>query len=260
MNLWKLRWIYKNLALAEKNLNQKMNMLDSNVMAMVIFSVACVNVIKDGKNSIKFNQKSKFKKLFMFSRTGTFCACPTDTTNATTKDAIENLCRQPLGFDRTELGPICSNRGECDCGNCFCFDGFNGKYCECPDCDIDCDLERADCICGECVCKYGWSGNSCNCKDSTDGCIGPNGEICSGRGYCECGECLCDEPYRGRFCEIGSDTENKLCAFYEPCVTCLIEEKTNMGKCEKSTEICSSAEQNEKFTTAFVTEEIGRET
>lgn len=152
---------------------------------------------------------------------------------------------------------MCSNRGECDCGTCFCFPGFNGKFCECPECSIDCDPERADCMCGECICKYGWSGNRCNCKESTDGCIGPSGEICSARGYCECGECLCDEPYKGKFCEIASDTDNKLCAFYEPCVTCLIEERTEMGKCEKTTEICSSAQRNERFTTAFVSEEIG---
>ncbi|KAI8125712.1 Integrin beta-nu [Lucilia cuprina] len=189
--------------------------------------------------------------------TGTFCTCPTDATNATTNEAIDNLCRQPFDSGNSqELGPVCSNRGECDCGTCFCFPGFNGKFCECPECDIDCDPERADCVCGKCICKYGWSGNRCNCKESTDGCIGPTGEICSGRGYCECGECVCDEPYVGKFCEIGSETENKLCAFYEPCVTCLIEEKTDMGKCEKTTEICSSAEQNERFTTAFVTEEI----
>ena len=30
-----------------------------------------------------------------------------------------------------------------------------------------------------------------------------------------------------------------------------------MGNCEKATEICSSAQRNERFTTAFVSEEIG---
>ncbi|XP_075153165.1 integrin betanu subunit [Haematobia irritans] len=189
--------------------------------------------------------------------TGVFCTCPTDPTNATTTEAIENLCRRPYDLgSTTDLGPVCSNRGECDCGSCFCFPGFEGKFCECPECDVDCDPDRADCICGQCVCKYGWSGNRCNCKESTDGCIGPTGEICSDRGYCECGECVCDDPYVGKFCEIGSETENKFCTFFEPCVTCLIEEKTATGKCENITDICGEAAKHERFTTAFVTEEL----
>ncbi|KAL9924309.1 integrin betanu subunit isoform 2-T2 [Glossina fuscipes fuscipes] len=189
--------------------------------------------------------------------TGTFCNCPTDLVNATTQEAIENLCRPPSNSKFFEdKYPICSNHGECDCGLCYCFPDFDGKYCECPACDIECDPQRADCICGECVCKYGWSGNHCNCEDSSDGCIAPNGEICSGSGTCQCGNCLCEAPYRGRFCEIGSGSENKLCAFYEPCVSCLIEQKTGVNTCENFDEICSSAERHERFTTSFITEEI----
>ncbi|XP_013098468.2 integrin beta-nu isoform X1 [Stomoxys calcitrans] len=189
--------------------------------------------------------------------TGTSCTCPTDPTNATTTEAIENFCRRPYDLSKPDdLGPVCSNRGTCECGHCFCFPGFEGTFCECPECDVDCDLRKADCICGQCVCKYGWSGNRCNCEDSLDGCIGPTGEICSDRGYCECGECVCDEPYVGKFCEIGSETENKICTFYEACVTCLIEENTKTGKCGNVSEICGKAEKLEKFTTVFVKDEL----
>ena len=71
---------------------------------------------------------------------------------------------------------------------------------------------------------------------------------------------MCEEPYKGNFCEIGSETENKLCSFYEPCVTCLIEQRIGVHSCANLTTICSSAEQNERFNFAFVEEEIGKKT
>ena len=30
---------------------------------------------------------------------------------------------------------ICSDRGDCVCGECFCDDGYNGAFCECSACD-----------------------------------------------------------------------------------------------------------------------------
>ncbi|XP_037927484.1 integrin beta-nu [Teleopsis dalmanni] len=188
--------------------------------------------------------------------TGTFCSCSTQGTNTTTNEAIEMSCREPNLDNKAELNPVCWNRGECDCGTCLCLPGFMGPYCECLECDVNCDPDRADCICGKCVCKYGWSGTRCNCKESFDGCIGPTGEICSARGSCLCGTCECYDSYRGNFCEIDSETENKLCTFYEPCVTCLIEQKLGTAVCQNISEICSSQNENERFTYAFITEEI----
>lgn len=181
---------------------------------------------------------------------GAFCNCNLGTSNSTT--AIEDECRQP--FKSTpHLGPICSDRGECDCGVCYCYPGYDGKYCECPEC-IDCDPEKADCFCGKCVCKYGWFGKSCNCKAEVDEkCKTPNGEICSNRGECQCGECMCRDRFVGRFCEIGWENENKLCQYYEPCVKCMIQQKLGIFICENITEICSNSEK-ERFQYSFVTE------
>lgn len=108
-------------------------------------------------------------------------------------------------------------------------EGYHGPYCECPDCDEErCDPLFADCDCGKCICKYGRSeeGYCRHCPDdgaAVEGCIAPNGEVCSALGKCDCGECKCVPETRGKYCEINSKTENKLCAFYEACVICLIE-------------------------------------
>lgn len=168
-------------------------------------------------------------------------------------ESLEDLCRQPLtsssgGSKRPRSLLLCSNHGECDCGTCYCFPGYQGPYCECPECGDDCDPLLADCVCGNCQCKYGWSKeNRCRkCLDdgSTEGCVAPNGEVCSGRGQCECGECKCFPETRGKFCEINSNTENKLCAFYEPCVICLIERQENGIKyCGEEEEILKEEEE-----------------
>ncbi|KAH8269348.1 hypothetical protein KR018_006001, partial [Drosophila ironensis] len=178
---------------------------------------------------------------------GAMCTCPTDSTNATTNEALLRQCRQP----GSEL--VCSNHGDCDCGSCECDLGYAGAFCECRDC-LDCDLEVADCNCGQCVCKWGWSGTRCNCKEDTDACLGPTGEVCSQRGSCDCGQCRCDDPFLGKFCEIDPEKDNKLCLFYEPCVTCLIEQKQGMGACQNLSETCTSLDSQERFTYSFVHE------
>ncbi|XP_017094933.3 integrin beta-nu isoform X1 [Drosophila bipectinata] len=184
--------------------------------------------------------------------TGTYCTCPTDATNFTTNEGLLNQCRQPKS-DNSRSPLVCSNHGDCDCGSCLCDLGYTGDFCECREC-IDCDLERADCYCGQCVCKWGWSGTRCNCKEDTDACLGPTGEVCSQRGICDCGECICEDPYLGKFCEIDPEKDNKLCQFYEPCVTCLIEQKQGMGACENLSELCTSFDSQERFTYSFVSE------
>eukprot|EP00099_Drosophila_melanogaster_P013348 NP_001303333.1 integrin betanu subunit, isoform B [Drosophila melanogaster] len=184
--------------------------------------------------------------------TGTYCNCPTDATNVTSNEALLQKCRQPFS-DKSTSELVCSNHGDCDCGTCLCDPGYTGPFCECREC-LDCDEKLADCFCGQCVCKYGWSGSKCNCDGDTDACVGPTGEICSERGTCQCEECQCEEPYLGKFCEIDPEKDNKLCLFYEPCVTCLIEQKQGMGVCENLTEICSSLDRQETYPYNFVHE------
>lgn len=184
--------------------------------------------------------------------TGTLCTCPTDATNVTSNEALLLKCRQPLS-DQTRSPLACSNHGDCVCGDCFCDPGYTGPFCECKEC-VDCDSDRADCFCGQCVCKYGWSGTRCNCAEDTEACRGPTGEICSQRGACDCGECKCEDEFLGKFCEIDPEKDNKLCQFYEPCVTCLIEQKQGMGACDNLSEICKSLDRQELFTYRFVHE------
>ncbi|XP_044249425.2 integrin beta-nu [Drosophila takahashii] len=184
--------------------------------------------------------------------TGTFCTCPTDATNVTSNEFLLQKCRQPLS-DTTTSQLVCSNHGDCDCGSCLCDTGYTGPFCECREC-LDCDEKLADCFCGQCVCKYGWSENGCNCEGKTDACVGPTAEICSQRGYCECEECQCDEPYLGKFCEVDPEKDNKLCLFYEPCVTCLIQQKQGMGTCDNLTEICSSSDRQDMHRHRFVSD------
>ncbi|XP_055921166.1 integrin beta-nu [Eupeodes corollae] len=181
---------------------------------------------------------------------GALCNCDLSTTNSTV--SIEDECRQPFK-NPVQLGRICSERGECDCGKCYCFPGYTGNYCECLEC-LNCDPEIADCFCGKCVCKYGWSGNRCNCKAEVDDkCKTPTGEICSERGECQCGKCLCKDPFVGTFCEIGWENENKLCQYYEPCVKCIILQKLGTYVCENVTDICSNSDK-QQFQYSLVTE------
>lgn len=171
---------------------------------------------------------------------GTACTC--DTRNFTSIKNMENYCRSERD------NSICSNRGDCECGQCYCNIGYDGKHCECETC-LGCDLDLAYCDCGECVCKYGFYGTKCQCKDGFEKCVSPNNETCSNRGECYCGECDCHEDYTGKYCEL-SEKDNKLCAYYEPCVKCLIAEKKG-EKCKEINEICKGVN------ATFIDEEIG---
>ncbi|KAK1331253.1 hypothetical protein QTO34_009204 [Cnephaeus nilssonii] len=99
--------------------------------------------------------------------------------------------------------PVCSQRGECLCGQCVChssdFGKITGKYCECD--DFSCVRYKGEmcsghgqCSCGDCLCDSDWTGYYCNCTTRTDTCMSSNGLLCSGRGKCECGSCVCIQP------------------------------------------------------------------
>uniref|UniRef100_A0A8I5ZYC1 Integrin beta n=1 Tax=Rattus norvegicus TaxID=10116 RepID=A0A8I5ZYC1_RAT len=132
--------------------------------------------------------------------------------------------------------PICSQRGECLCGQCVChssdFGKITGKYCECD--DFSCVRYKGEmcsghgqCNCGDCVCDSDWTGYYCNCTTRTDTCMSTNGLLCSGRGNCECGSCVCVQPGSyGDTCEK-CPTCPDACSFKKDCVEC---KKFNRGK------------------------------
>ncbi|XP_071459919.1 integrin beta-3 [Marmota flaviventris] len=125
--------------------------------------------------------------------------------------------------------PICSQRGECLCGQCVChssdFGKITGKYCECD--DFSCVRYKGEmcsghgqCSCGDCLCDSDWTGYYCNCTMRTDTCMSSNGLLCSGRGKCECGSCICIQPGSyGDTCEK-CPTCPDACTFKKECVEC----------------------------------------
>uniref|UniRef100_A0A673VTG8 Integrin beta n=1 Tax=Suricata suricatta TaxID=37032 RepID=A0A673VTG8_SURSU len=125
--------------------------------------------------------------------------------------------------------PVCSQRGECLCGQCVChtsdFGKITGKYCECD--DFSCVRYKGEmcsghgqCSCGDCLCDSDWTGYYCNCTTRTDTCMSSNGLLCSGRGKCECGSCVCIQPGSyGDTCEK-CPTCPDACTFKKECVEC----------------------------------------
>lgn len=75
-------------------------------------------------------------------RIGRLCECSTDEVNSEDMDAY---CR------RENSTEICSNNGECICGQCVCKkrentnEVYSGKYCECD--NFNCDRSNG-LICG----------------------------------------------------------------------------------------------------------------
>ncbi|KAL1375620.1 hypothetical protein pipiens_004614 [Culex pipiens pipiens] len=138
-----------------------------------------------------------------------------------------NQCRGESEFD--ELGPVCSDRGECFCGQCLCNPGFEGQHCECSECTPIFGLicsNHGVCDCGACQCHDGWSGEECDCSTDQGTCKVPHKEeLCSGRGDCVCGKCTCSESYFGPYCEATAGAESELCSYYEDCARCAIHQK-----------------------------------
>ncbi|XP_022241662.1 integrin beta-PS-like [Limulus polyphemus] len=99
----------------------------------------------------------------------------------------------------------------CECDNFSC-DRYNSEICGGPD--------NGECNCGKCFCKEGWSGTACEITDSTDGCIGIDGNICSNNGICQNGHCVCfDGVGHGAFCDV---MQFQSCDAYKSCVECRV--------------------------------------
>lgn len=187
---------------------------------------------------------------------GRSCKCNLKDHNSYTE--LENECRLPTN-DTDIHSPICSDRGYCDCGECFCNKGYAGQYCECLQCPIiDGKIcggsDRATCNCGTCICDNGWSGEDCSCTANKDTCIAPhNSEICSGNGDCKCGTCDCSTNFHGDFCEREHGLEaSAMCSYYESCVRCMILRKQQKD-CANLSDICRDS-YNQEFIAEFFTD------
>ncbi|XP_027306336.1 integrin beta-1 isoform X1 [Anas acuta] len=155
-------------------------------------------------------------------RIGRLCECSTDEVNSEDMDAY---CR------RENSTEICSNNGECICGQCVCKkrentnEVYSGKYCECD--NFNCDRSNGlicggngICKCRVCECFPNFTGSACDCSLDTTPCMASNGQICNGRGTCECGTCNCTDPkFQGPTCEM-CQTCLGVCAEHKDCVQC----------------------------------------
>ncbi|XP_078089317.1 integrin beta-1-like [Mustelus asterias] len=154
-------------------------------------------------------------------RIGQFCECNTDETFS---DDIIASCR------KDKASPICSNNGDCICGDCVCRRRENpkevifGRYCECN--NFSCDRYNGlicggngICQCGRCECLPTFRGNACQCSLEEESCRAANGRICNGRGICECGRCRCTGMFVGPTCEQCPTCPN-VCTNLKNCVLC----------------------------------------
>ncbi|XP_049978042.1 integrin beta-1 [Alexandromys fortis] len=155
-------------------------------------------------------------------RVGRHCECSTDEVNSEDMDAY---CRKENSSE------ICSNNGECVCGQCVCRkrdntnEIYSGKFCECD--NFNCDRSNGlicggngVCRCRVCECFPNYTGSACDCSLDTAPCVASNGQICNGRGICECGACKCTDPkFQGPTCET-CQTCLGVCAEHKECVQC----------------------------------------
>ncbi|XP_075443846.1 integrin beta-1 isoform X3 [Ascaphus truei] len=155
-------------------------------------------------------------------RIGKDCECRTDEVNSEDMDAY---CR------KENISEICSNNGECICGQCVCRkrentnEVYSGKYCECD--NFNCDRSngqicggKGTCKCRVCECFPNYSGSACDCSEDTSTCVATNGQICNGRGICDCGRCKCTDPkFQGATCEM-CQTCPGVCTEHKECVQC----------------------------------------
>lgn len=153
---------------------------------------------------------------------GAQCQCP--KSESTSDESLFERCRAAPG------GLICSNRGDCICGECACYERENpfervdGRFCECD--NFTCERYQGKvcggngmCECNECSCDPGFIGKACECKESDADCFF-NGLHCNGHGRCECGRCVCEEGYWGSRCESCAECRQNNCNKLRDCVEC----------------------------------------
>lgn len=109
-----------------------------------------------------------------------------------------------------ELDSECEN-GYCYINICRCDDYYWGPYCN-QSCDMDsyclddeCCGEHGECSCGKCFCFDGWEGEHCEvppiCPNITEPLCEAHEDCING--LCYIGICRCDSPnYWGDLCEL----------------------------------------------------------
>ena len=139
----------------------------------------------------------------------------------------------------------CSGHGAClggrnSSGRCACDYGWGGRACdvECPGgARFPCSLHGACLADGACECYRDavngyWTGDACEvCLAGYDGdaCLascelGPNGQMCSGRGKCHHFQCLCEAGSCGRACErAGPECLSIACPLGVQGIECLLQ-------------------------------------
>ncbi|KAL3832478.1 hypothetical protein ACJMK2_024118 [Sinanodonta woodiana] len=179
-------------------------------------------------------------------RVGDLCQCATDTSVGQKTTNLDELCK-----NKNETGDkICSSNGKCQCGECVCNNGFQGRYCQCKSDKCPRDVNGLECgghgrcECEECQCESGYSGHSCDCPDSEDSCKGDGGKICNGKGKCVCGRCQCNGRYSPPYCQECPTCDEECidverCAYAE-CIRCYLDRNVtclSAASCKNITEV-----------------------
>ncbi|XP_058062590.1 integrin beta-nu [Anopheles bellator] len=163
---------------------------------------------------------------------GKTCEC--NLQNSLNRKELFEQCVAPTDKDELQSGPVCSDRGECVCGQCICNPGYTGDHCECTNCTIMNGMvcggaDHGVCACGKCSCYDSWRGDNCECSTETSTCKAPlSSALCSNHGFCDCGRCNCNETFFGQYCETKVGEQSTLCSHYEECVRCAVQTKNDL--------------------------------
>ncbi|XP_064410733.1 integrin beta-1 [Latimeria chalumnae] len=157
---------------------------------------------------------------------GKRCTCNIAKMNVEDMDAF---CRKDNSSE------ICSNNGDCICGECVCKkrenpnEVYSGKYCECD--NFNCDRSNGlicggngVCECRKCKCYESFTGTACDCSLDIKPCESMFGQICNDKGFCICGRCKCLDGFQGPTCEM-CPTCPGVCSEHWDCVECRLFNK-----------------------------------
>eukprot|EP01060_Flectonema_neradi_P023526 TRINITY_DN3179_c1_g5_i1.p1 TRINITY_DN3179_c1_g5~~TRINITY_DN3179_c1_g5_i1.p1 ORF type:complete len:2352 (+),score=443.01 TRINITY_DN3179_c1_g5_i1:46-7056(+) len=200
---------------------------------------------QNGKCNINTAQCECYQSASLGYWTGPACeTCSTGYSGSPT--VLSKGCR--LICPRGPGNTICSNRGTCLEGQCFCDQPYCGNICqstsgcsscpagkwsnvgEMPQCNKNCPASSGQTCSGhgrctetftipsgqssECVCDIGYGGIDCSAR-CIDDCSGP------GKGYCDLTTmtCICEPGYAGANCGLKCpvDSQNRICGGLSTC-------------------------------------------
>lgn len=98
----------------------------------------CMKEEEGEKDSWRCNENGEFKCGMCLCHDGFVGAtCDCNLMNYNSSQELDAQCRH-IGLSNNEaVTQICSDRGECLCGECYCDRGFEGKHCECLKCEAE---------------------------------------------------------------------------------------------------------------------------